>query len=253
MRYYLIFIFSFFILLCTSCKFDLFEDYSFVTPEISILGIETSQDTLFLVVSVADKGNPIDVIGFSYKIGEDPLITDNQEFYGGDSGEFLIPITGLKPNENYTFLAFAGNEYTLGYSEFVSFKMPKNFGFIAPCELEEDIFWVDDVAYPAIYSSRGYFLTAYTLSSSSSSYDMDIYFTEPPTKGIYKTSREGIRALSEGNVFIVLRINNQQSNIKNGAEIYVDINQSGKYVISFCELSWNFQSKDLKLKGLIKI
>jgi len=253
-NYKFVFVLLSFLILMQSCKFDLFEKIEFITPTVSILDMEIQQDTVFIIVDIIDNGAPVEVIGIAYKIGEDPHITDNQQFYGGESGTFSIPIVGINGGENYTFMAFAGNDYTLGYSEPVSFDIPTNFGFRAPCALTSDELEINGVKYPTRQGgSSGSFLTGFRLSPSSFDFEMDIFFTEPPLRGVYTTSLEGVRELSDGNSFIVLTIDNYQSNIKAGSTIYVDKEPSGNYIISFCDLKWRGRDGEVLVKGLVKI
>jgi len=238
-----------FICLITSCKLDLFEDYSFITPEVTLNEIEQVGDTTFLAINVRDNGEAIDLIGVAHKIGKTVNITENQVFFDGGSGDLLLPMTDLNPEESYSFLVFVTNEYSMGISEPADFIIPKRAAQEVPCTLTPNTIELGSWEFEP-YSIFGRELDGgkYKVVANSTQMDMDIEFRQAPTTGIYTTV--GQEAFSIGRNEAQIEVNfGQWAIVNGGGSVYVEKKGPNQYSISFCDLIWRFSGNEADLKG----
>ncbi len=212
----------------SSCKFDLFEDYSYVQPHISIEGFEQSFDTTFVIVTVEESNEPIELIGIAYNY-ETPTITDNQQLYNGSEGTFLVPLVDLEPEETYEFIAFAGNSYSYGQSEPISFTVPI-YTRAVPCELEVNELIFDGVAQAL--SNASVTDGGLTIFASTSNMSFNFSFSSPPTSGEYEVTT--LNSLDTSKVKLTMFFD-QFYNFDDG-DVFIEQIENEHYLLSFCNL-----------------
>lgn len=215
-----------------SCKFDLFTEYKYNYPIVTIENIEQHNDTTFVDVKVAESEDPIELIGLSFDTDTVPDIAINQSLFQGDIGASRIYLVGLEPETDYNIVAFAGNGYSYAVSEHQSFTVPL-ISSTAPCELEDNHVKYKGGDYTFTSTGIRKLNDRIEIKASSSQFSMTMFFSEHPTSAIYTTTSDYYPKFRE--VGVEFTIGNWWV-IKENSKVYITKLGDKKYNISFCAL-----------------
>ena len=191
------------------------------------------------------EGNIIDK-GICWSLDTDPTINDSKLSTGNGSDDFNITVEQLDGNTTYYLKSYATNETGTGYGNEQTFTTKEDVD--APCSPQNNSVVFDSSVRnlgSSTYISKGLFYGEYGLKSNSTEGDLNIEFSTPPKTGIYSISSDPFFMSSKECIVTgVFKIfgdplsHRYTANAGANAFVYVKKTETGKYSMTFCNLSF---------------
>ena len=229
-------------------------------PEVSINLIEMSHNVTTIRLSIENTTNgEIEYTGICYDTVKNPDLLSNQILEYGNVKEFSI--SNLEPNKTFYFKAFVSNRY--GYTKSADFEYtsPYNEVPIVPCSVNTNTIIRNDTSYIVTsVSSNVNTFGEYELSAvSSGNMKLLFTFTKMPNNGIYNTVTDfnnyndneyNVKVLVQHSLFGGIAWSNQFP-VDEDSLIYVENNHTDSITVSFCSITYNYNSTNYLIKGNI--
>jgi len=246
LKYFLLYtIFLILVVLVPGCKkksFELFKsDYSDYLPVVKTVSVSPySNDTTLVVIELVSEGDkPIELAGVCYGVNPNPVITDNYVICTQSGiGKYTLKISSLYISEVIYIRGFASNEYGYVYGNTMKYTVVAPSAPTVPCSLTNDQInfggWQFNMSNVQCYQTTLYDAQYEVYSSCSSFAEMDLYFRQQPSNGIYTVNNTNFT----GNDFNVMGSVNDGGTLfwmNDGYKIYV-VDSMGYYSISMCNV-----------------
>lgn len=260
---YLLIILSIGIILFSGCDkdpFDLFDDFKGKTPVISTDSIYLlSFDSVVVFSHIVSKGgSDIEIAGLCFDNQPNPSEISNQLLFNSSQNNFATIVTGLDEDSTYYFKTFAANSFGSVKGNIISFTVPSSKPPVAPCVLPAGKITDNGFSYTvgttysgSVYAYLGSYGIIASLATISGQCDYSFDFNEQPVNGIYTVNAYNFEQHNKRSISMFIRYSFERYRIKDGGKIYIEQIEkgSGKYKISFCDLSYTPTSTTFKTKG----
>ncbi len=258
-----------FLFLAALCFVGCNKDAHLRLPQVETISAEVAGNDVVITGKIIDDGNSgIYTLGFCYQQDTVPqLITKNQILINkcDENGMFQAIIPDLKQDSTYYFKAFIITETGNAIGEAIEYTVPRFRAPEVPCESNLTEHQIRDKMIDYDNPAEIYTVSAWESKNSAYEYEVTIdcglwkpeiklSFFEKPITGVY-TLRGHLDSYNRVGNEAAMQIfkNGQIRGITSRLQIYVNHEQEGRIVISFCDLTYGMGSVGFALSGKVVV
>ena len=235
------------LLFLSACKQPLNEVNDYF-PKVSLVSTIIQTDGSVLVTGHVDAQGaaPLDYLGFSCGINQEPKVNDRQIVlteYNDTTGNFSATYSGgFNGSLVYYFRVWAANDFGFAYGNILSLSKIMAVPVTPPCTLTANRCNIGGGQADANYfmvSAATPATGTWTISANTSTGpSLNLTFGSALTTGIYTTSAN--RSVGTGEVYISFNSGTISSFLKAGTKVYVNTVGTKIYTVSICNAPWEY-------------